>query len=173
MSVSFKVTVTRPSLESLFVYEAMASRVYIGLGHYSANLKFLPEIIQPGFVSSDYAESISWAEVASRKNELRADLKSWYDENNADNFSSDSETFGYGPDFNPFSLTYTIQMTYDTSENLVAGVTALMENLGGVTTARNEFTQALIDTNNTVVEETYDDGNIISNLISLQNTSPT
>lgn len=171
MSVMYKVTLTRPNLTSLFAYEAMPSRTPEpqGLGHYSANFGFLSDAIQTGFVSCDYAEAISWADVTSRKNELRPDLKSWYDTNSADNFASDTATFGTGPDFNPFSLTFTIQITYDTQEHLVAGVTKLMEKMGGsVATAKAEFTQALADTGNTVLEETFDNGVKISNLISLQ-----
>lgn len=104
MSVIYKARFTRPSLNHMFVHEDDPG-----------NSRF-PLIVPYQYIlmkNHSYEELISWDEVFQRKQELRPDLRYKIDFNNL----TVDMMEGYGPRYNPFSLTCTEIWEYDSWED--------------------------------------------------------
>ena len=115
MNIIYKEYITRPSLDSIFVFEfqSIMSLKTISWQNINSNTKYL--------------EFITWREVIARKEEIRPDLKFCLDKlglfNKHINLNLDD-----GPIFNYFSLTFTqltefnsiesFKHTYKSLENL-------------------------------------------------------
>jgi hypothetical protein len=136
MTTTCKCTITRPSLDSLFVFELdeiiekispnrkmiMIDRCPEGrtIEALHADTVILESKLSPGspkIILKRYEEFIYWNEVIERKNELRPDIRYRLDQlgllANIENLNDISE----GPNFNPFSLTHTRNAVYETFED--------------------------------------------------------
>jgi hypothetical protein len=134
MPVIFKIVLTRPSLDSRFFFENM-------IHPYSGTLVYPPTESDynsylnnsgQGFIKSYYQEQISYAEIESRQQELNYDVAAEfflprdqfpeYQITSLPNANVDAiPLFNWGfqgqPPYNPFSLTYTYVMEFDTEEH--------------------------------------------------------
>jgi hypothetical protein len=137
MPAIFKIVLTRPSLDSRFFFEDRI-HPYSGTLHYppteSDYNAYLNDSGQ-GFIKGYYQEKISYAEIESRQQELNYDVApefflprdhfSEYQITSLPNANPDAiPLFNWGfqgqPPYNPFSLTYTYVMEYDTEEHLLS-----------------------------------------------------
>jgi hypothetical protein len=136
MPAIFKMVITRPSLNSRFFFEDQihpdsGTLVYPPTeSDYDAYLTSVGE----GFIKSYYQEQISYAEIESRQQELKYDVaaefflpRDQFSEYqvpvSVSNAKIDATTpFQWGfqgqPPYNPFSLTYTYVMEFDTEEHV-------------------------------------------------------
>lgn len=92
MRIKYYQTYTRPSLDHFFAMEKTAGASGLFPNNYPVAVL-------------TYDESITWAELIARKEELRPDLLDWlemYDPSDFDN----TEVWGTGPSWNPLELTY-------------------------------------------------------------------
>jgi hypothetical protein len=127
---TLKIATTRPSLESKFWMEEVYQVGQTGTQEtYNALLNFMGA----GFVTSYYDELIPDSEIQARESEIKGDLKSIFllpREEWSDNISPKVDTvpedlvpwcrwgFHYQPPYNPFVLTWTFYMVFDTIEHL-------------------------------------------------------
>lgn len=106
MNIIFKEYITRPSLDSIFVFEF----------EFSNELKFQSWLALSKIKPTSYLEFITWREVIARKEEIRPDLKFYLDRlglfNKHTKFNLDD-----GPMFNYFSLTFTQVTAFDSIES--------------------------------------------------------
>jgi hypothetical protein len=123
--------------------------------------------------SCHYAEQITWQEISDRIDELRPDIKEWllsrstnaisinsinqtdeyldYGSNVIDNFLNNVKFKDTKPNYNPFSLTYTVIHTYNDVEELSYQYNVeYRERLDAVIALAASL-------NNTIVEEFYVD----------------
>lgn len=137
MPAIFKVVVTRPSLDSRFFFEDEI-HPYSGTLVYPPTESDYNEYLNnsgQGFIKSYYQEQISYAEIESRQQELNYDVAAEfflprdqfpeYQITSLPNANPDAiPPFNWGfqgqPPYNPFSLTYTYVMEYDTEEHLLS-----------------------------------------------------
>ena len=161
MSVVYKFKITRPNISAPFYSENGPSdqlnfandnsivAQYIGLNFEESTLS------TPGKESiPKYEEVITWNEIWERRNELRASEKflaeaSW---NDGDNGYTERSQYA---DFNPFTLTNTQILVFDTLENLITTYNNILSN-DKVTELVSEATAA----NNVITEEIFVDGNL-------------
>jgi len=136
MTTTCKCTITRPSLDSLFVFElneiiektspnrrmvmidrCPEDRTIEGIHADTIILESKLSPDSPKIILKRYEEFIYWNEVIVRKNELRPDIRYRLDQlgllDNIENLNAISE----GPNFNPFSLTHTRNAVYETFED--------------------------------------------------------
>lgn len=147
MTVQHKVVVIRPSLDNLWFTESKSQ--YKPFGRSFQNKHVLNnDGITTGFVSQVYEEQITWAEVFARKDELRPDLRDLLATYDQEAYTTDTEEFGIGPMFNPFTLTITLVTTYDTMENTTVGLDVLY-SLDQISLIDESLTEA----NNTITAE--------------------
>jgi hypothetical protein len=161
MSVVYKFKITRPNTSAQFYIEDGPSdqlnfandsstlAQYVGLNLEESTLS------TPGKQSiPKYEEVITWNEVLERKNDLRASDKflleaSW---NDGDNGYTDISQY---PLYNPFTLTNTQILVFDTLENLITTYNNILSN-DKVTELVSKATAA----NNVITEEIFVDGNL-------------
>jgi hypothetical protein len=120
--ITFKLT--RPSLDHRFLLEIIENMTLLEFPsnyyEYQA-IKRLGKI--DGLVDTYHDEVISWEEIYARKDELRSDLRDWLVENHFNiqkNFQLSNDSSSTGPLLNPFSLTFTKHIIFDTMENATA-----------------------------------------------------
>ena len=125
MTTTCKCTITRPSLDSLFVFECggfdptlitvdKIVRDRLHARGYTLQSKLSPT--SPKIILHRYEEFITWNELIERKHELRPDLR-YTIEQSKEKFEDLLDVYGEGPPFNPFSLTHTRNATYETFED--------------------------------------------------------
>jgi len=128
MTATAKLVVTRPSLNDKFYFEGSSAGETPG----EQELQELYNSFGTGFITGGYEEVIPYSEIESRENELSPDLLSifwlprneWYDAfrpvvgTDVNLIQPRDWGFHHQPPFNPFALTYTYIVTYDTMENL-------------------------------------------------------
>jgi hypothetical protein len=148
MPAIFKLVVTRPSLNHKFWFEVNLDieNNYLELPPTAPQMQDYKNSIGTGFITSYYEEMISYQEIASRENDVPIETKGifflpretypitedfiW--ETVADADPKLVPLFGWGytrqPPFNPFSLTYTFVVEFDTMENLQDAYQRLWNN---------------------------------------------
>jgi hypothetical protein len=136
MPAIFKMVITRPSLNSRFFFEDKI-HPYSGTLHYPPTEDDYTQFITSngeGFIKAYYQEKISYAEIESRQQELNRDVAAEFflprdqfpeyqvpvSVSNANVDATMPFQWGFQgqPPYNPFSLTYTYVMEYDTEEHL-------------------------------------------------------
>jgi hypothetical protein len=170
MTTNCKCTITRPNLDSLFVFElaygfpgcdiVMIDRHPRGRTVEALHADtFILESKLSDYLNSDakiildrYEEFIYWNEVIERKNELRPDIKYRLDQLGILDRSTDLSIYGEGPNFNPFSLTHTRTAKYETFEDWELNYHYVFDNFN--TKSKDDLKNLL----NTVHEELYIDG---------------
>jgi len=120
MTVIYKVTITRPTFDSQCFLESIVSS-------YAPLFPLLTKTDQPielessaGFVEFTQEPSITWAELNSRKDELRPDLRDFIDSIDIASIIGDPSTYGSGPLWNPLSLSWTSLVTWDSKSNALS-----------------------------------------------------
>jgi len=161
MSAIYKFKITRPNVSAQFYIENGPSdqlnfandsstlAQYVGLNLGESTLSTTGKESIP-----KYEEVITWNEVWERRNELRASEKflveaTW---NDGDNGFTEKSQYA---DFNPFTLTNTQILVFDTLENLITTYNTMLSN-DKVTELVSEATAA----NNVITEEIFVDGNL-------------
>jgi len=139
MPAIFKLVVTRPSLTHKFWFESVLDpdTNYLAVPPHETDMTAWISN-HPGMITSYYEEVISYEEIESRENEISSDSKSIFflpresypileDFNWAAVAGADPKLvpmFNWGftrqPPYNPFSLSYTFIMEFDTIEHLQA-----------------------------------------------------
>lgn len=109
MSVVYKVTVTRPNFDSLFFMEVTDG--------FNLTTSWLGYTQSYGCTTS-YEPMITWSELYARKHELRPDLLFFLNSIDIESITNDSNTYAPYPFWNPFSLSWTHLITFDTVEVL-------------------------------------------------------
>ncbi len=99
MSVVYKITITRPNLDSLCFLERLP-----GLD---------PPFVQWGKILL-YEPMITWSELYARKYELRPDLLFLLDSIGIKSTTSNPTIYAPHPSWNPLSLSWTSSHTFDT-----------------------------------------------------------
>lgn len=160
MTTICKCTITRPNLDSLFVFEYNSSELIITTlnSELKRNLHASTHIREsnltptfPKVILHRYEEFITWAELIERKDELRPDLKYMLSQQGLLDITTILDTYGEGPPFNPFSLTHTRSAEYETFEDWVLNYNWVFE--------QNTIAKIALETTvNTVDEELYIDG---------------
>ena len=141
MTTVCKCTITRPSLDSLFVFELPvygesypdpemiiidknsgditieANYVVKALHADTFILESKLSLGSPKIILQRYEEFISWDELIERKNELRPDIRHRLDHFGILDRTTNLNSYGEGPNFNPFSLTHTRNAVYETFED--------------------------------------------------------
>jgi hypothetical protein len=136
MTTTCKCTITRPSLDSLFVFELDEIIEKISPNRRMIMIDRCPEgktieaihadtvilesklsLDSPKIILKRYEEFISWDEVIERKNELRPDIRYRLDQLGILDRATNLNSYGEGPNFNPFSLTHTRNAVYETFED--------------------------------------------------------
>ena len=159
MTVLYKAQVTRPSLDDLFFFELVKSKnIFISPIDDTIKNSF------SGCISYTFEEMISWDEVFLRKEELRPDLKYQIESNSL----TKDDMIATGPKFNPFSLTYTELVEYNSWEDAMFAYQTMFPDLGLVeydswedavlTYLEFGLIDMLKKSNNTYVQEHYIDG---------------
>ncbi len=128
MAVIYKEITTRPSVNDMFYFEALDSSSY-NSEIFDFNISSSDTIMHnsisyiaawplTGLTSQVFEGLISWQEILTRRNELRADLKDIltveFLNNKISTFGSDHLCY-----LNPFSTTLTSTCIFDTLENLI------------------------------------------------------
>ena len=147
MTVLYRAQVIRPSLDDLFFIEFVnPGDIFISpiINTVNNEIGYFSECI-----SYTYEEMIFWDEVFLRKDELRPDLKYQIESNSL----TKDDMVGIGPNFNPFSLTYTELAEYNSWEDAMSAYHIMFPD--GI-----EFgiIDVLKQSNNTYVQEHYIDG---------------
>lgn len=159
MSIVLKIKTTRPSLQDKFWFEYFLD--WDERPHVDAIEAGLA--LQPGLIRATLEEHVTREEVVARRNELREDLKFIADlcMDFEPEYLDDLLMMGFpswgadmSPPFNPFVLTHTVNLEFDTqanAENWYNNIAYADENL--------QSQLDLIQThNNTVEEHLYVDG---------------
>ncbi len=151
MSIVYKAKFTRPTLNHKFFIETITD--YTNYYWTSIEKTWSDDLIK----NYTYEEIISWDDVFQRKNELRHDLKFIIESNNL----SSTMMKGYGPSFNPFSLTLTELWEYHSWEDA-------MIRYDQVFTEENMrfFVETCKFYENTYISEHYIDGIKVDDWIS-------
>jgi hypothetical protein len=161
MTTVCKCTITRPSLDSLFVFEhdtfgfklaSLHPDIIFAAHATTVNLESKLSPNSPKIILHRYEEFITWAELIKRKNELRPDLKYRLDQLGIFNIVTPLDIYGEGPLFNPFSLTHTRNAEYETFEDWQLNYDWVF----GISTDSKSL--LLEKSLNTVDEELYIDG---------------
>lgn len=100
MSIIFKECITRPSLDSIFVFE------YDQLNIQKQIISWT-NFFGPKCLSTSYVEFITWREVIGRKEEIRPDIKYFLNKHGLFNEQQNCVDLNKGPTFNYFSLFFT------------------------------------------------------------------
>jgi hypothetical protein len=116
MATLHEIVITRPSLDALHPFEVQSKQKQTPLGPFTYRNEFT------GMTSMGYIESISWSEVFSRLGELRSDLRAELEELGESTITGNTATYGNGPDWNPFSLTWTMIHEYSDKDSAVANI---------------------------------------------------
>jgi hypothetical protein len=161
MSVLYKFKITKPNISAQFYIDSNPSdqlnfandsstlAQYVGLNLEESTLS------APGKQSiPKYEEVITWNEVWERRNELRVSEKSLAEASWNDGDNGYTDIYPY-PLVNPFTLTYTQILVFDTLENLITTYNNILSN-DKVTELVSEATAA----NNVITEEIFVDGNL-------------
>jgi hypothetical protein len=143
--VIYKVSIVRPTLAELNFIEFF----YPTDSLWSPTVPGLSEPGIPnetfGNVSFSYAESITWAGLNTRKSELRPDLLTEFEAVGFGTISSNTNTYGTGPRWNPFSLSWTSLLTFDDKSKALLWIDTYVDP-GVITNSVNA-------TNNSIVYE--------------------
>ena len=179
MATQHKIIVTRPNLTSLFWLEHVYSYdtpikwapgtmpPELEAMKYTAPLvpmcfpAWLPGYYadhqmanKTGFTSFVIDDLLTWTQILARKDELRPDLLDLTESEYFRMYMLETAHANYHPPVNPFSTTWTAIGTWDTLENMQAGVGQALEEMNLV----SMWNDSLTHTNNTLVEEVYVDG---------------
>ena len=158
MSIIYKATVSRSSLDDIFFLETnpnsatpFAPFVFSNSGPLpSGHVGHDPSLF-PGVIDYCYEPAITWSELNTRKNELRPDLLSLFLSMNIQMILDNPSIYGLYPMWNPFSLSWTFLTTFDTYENALTSIDLIhasdSDMLGRITRAGNTVTyeELLID----------------------------
>ncbi len=99
MSVVYKITITRPNLDSLCFLEGLRPSFDLSI----LWIKFTP-----------YEPMITWSELYARKSELRPDLLFLLDSIGIESIISNPNIYAPYPSWNPLSLSWTRLIAFDT-----------------------------------------------------------
>jgi len=161
MSAIYKLKITRPNLSTPFYTQdspigdptfandnTLLSR-YAGLIFGESTLSTPEKDSIP-----KYEEAITWNEVWERRNELQSSEKTLLEAtwNDGDNGYTEKSQYA---DYNPFTVTNTQILVFDTLENLLTSYNSLLTD-ATVTGMVNAATNA----NNVITEEIIVDGNL-------------
>ncbi len=157
MTVLYKAQVTRLSLDDLFFFEFLSDIQFDN--HFVRPYVDITDLNESGLfskcISYTIEEMISWDEVFLRKDELRPDLKYQI---NSKNLTKD-DMDGIGPLYNPFSLTHTELVEYNSWEDAMSAYDTFFD-----------LTYVIIDmlkqSNNTYIQEHYIDGIKVEDWVS-------
>ena len=169
MTTTCKCTITRPSLDSLFVFEwanfglttyshiptIVDKDVRQALHATSYTIQSKLFLTSPKIILHRYEEFITWNEIIERKHELRPDLR-YIIEQSEGKFEDQSNIYGEGPSFNPFSLTHTRNATYETFEDWKLNYDSFSVN-----ERKEDRLNRLKIVSNTLEEKLYIDGILI------------
>jgi len=143
--VTYKVSIVRPTSADLNFIEFFYPTD-------SLWAPFVPGLTEPGVpdetfgnVGFSYAESITWAELNTRKSELRPDLLATFEEVGFGTISSNPSTYGTGPRWSPFSLSWTSLLTFDDKSKALLWIDAYIDS--------SVIIDSVNATNNTIVYE--------------------
>jgi hypothetical protein len=137
MSITYKWTVTKPSLENSFTIEMSLIELYIlhilqnVIPDLEGSLGYPDTVLQifnkpPGYIGCRIGETISWEEISNRINEVRVDLKDFlitpcYEFGLTGQIPLDFfKNSGSISPFNPFATTYTLIMEFDSWDNFIS-----------------------------------------------------
>ena len=109
MSVVYKVTITRPNYDSLFFME-LTPEFNLATSWLGYSQSYVRTI--------SYEPTITWSELYARKHELRPDLLFFLDSIDIESITKYPSTYAPYPFWNPFSLSWTHLITFDTVEEL-------------------------------------------------------
>jgi hypothetical protein len=138
MPAIFKLVITRPSLAQKFWFSDSLNPATSGftISNNVSNMQSYINSVGPGFITSYYEEVITYEEIVSRENEISPDIKDVFflpretypipEEFSCDVIpGADPKLVPFiywgcscQPPFNPFTLTYTFIVEFDTIENL-------------------------------------------------------
>ena len=110
MSVVYKITITRPNLDSLCFLEGGVLRPILDL---SILWIKLPPYIGCEYLTP-YEPMITWSELYARKSELRPDLLFLLDSIGIESIISNPNIYAPYPSWNPLSLSWTRLIAFDT-----------------------------------------------------------
>jgi hypothetical protein len=161
MSATYKLKITRPDLstpfytqdspigESTFANDSSLLSRHVGLIVEESTLSTPEKDLIP-----KYEEAITWNEVWERRNDLQPSEKTLLEAtwNDGDNGYTEKSQYA---DYNPFTVTFTSILVFDTLENLLTSYNGILTDVT-VTEIVNQATNA----NNVITEEIFVDGNL-------------
>jgi len=166
MAVTYKQIFTKPTSNDIWFFEQ-------GINGFAVEPGAAEDQLHPlyvgctGLLSMGYEETISWAEIVSRKAELRPDLAQIADQSYTVDINGTPVTDTYlnlmvryayrQPTHNPFVNTWTRYANFDTMENMQAGYLKYFPDA-----ELAQLKTFLSTVNNTMVEQFYDNGTEIS-----------
>ena len=142
MPVIYKEITTKPSVNDMFYFEAQDGLYNSEIFDFNINpsdaimhnsISYIAAWPVTGLTSQAYENLISWQEILTRRNELRADLK---DILTVEFLNNKISTFGptHLCYLNPFSTTLVAIGTFDTLENFVTSYNSCISTLNDTST---------------------------------------
>ena len=150
MTAIYKVTITRPTLDSQCFLESFVKNALL---FPLLTIEDRPIELQStaGFIALAIEPSITWMELNSKKDELRPDLRDFIESIDIDSIISEPSKYGSGPLWNPLNLSWTSLITWDSKSNALSRIYNGIES--------SVIKNAISDVSSTVTyEELFVDG---------------
>lgn len=122
MPTIYKVTVTRPSLESLCIIDYIS---FFGLEATISARGFndmFAGLQLPGYIEYFYSPAITWIEFNNRRSELRPDLLFQSKSIDMEIIIKNPNKYGIYAPWNPFELSMISYTVFDTETNALNGI---------------------------------------------------
>jgi hypothetical protein len=126
MPTIYKVTVTKPSLESLCILEILEHTLFFEFNSFPISARGYVDMFAvlqlPGYIEYFYSPAITWIELNNRRSELRPDLLFQSELIDMEIIMKNPNIYGIYTPWNPFELSMVSYTVFDTEMNALNAI---------------------------------------------------